>query len=170
MKILSKIIYDTFAKKLPDSGNAILGNISKKIRNYLYRKLTGSKGKNINIQKGCYFDRNVFLGNNSGIGCNSFIQGPTVIGDNVMMGPDVIIYTANHEFKNTDIPMIEQGFQERKKVSIESDVWIGARVIILPGVHIGKGSIIGAGAVVTKNVEEYSVVGGVPAKVIKKRK
>jgi maltose O-acetyltransferase len=66
--------------------------------------------------------------------------------------------------------MIDQGFKDKEPVIIEDDVWIGARVIILPGVKIGKGSIVGAGAVVTKDVEPYSIVAGVPAKLIRKRK
>ena len=80
------------------------------------------------------------------------------------------IITVNHNTERIDIPMREQGSLPPQKVTICDDVWIGARVIILPGVTIGKGSIIAAGAVVTKNVPEYAVVGGVPAKVIKYRK
>ena len=89
---------------------------------------------------------------------------------NVMMGPNVSIYTSNHKFDRTDIPMIKQGNSETKPVIIENDVWIGANVIILPGVTIHEGSIIAAGAVVTKDVECYTIVAGNPAKVIKKRK
>ena len=66
--------------------------------------------------------------------------------------------------------MWQQGFTEVDPIVIEDDVWIGARVIILKGVTIGKGSIIGAGSVVTKDVEPYSIVGGNPAKLIRKRK
>lgn len=168
--MLKEIIYKSLAKKLPMSESRPFGNISKIIRSSLYKGITGSKGKNINIQKNCYFEKDVIVDDNSGLGINSIIHGPTTIGKNVMMGPDVIIYTANHEFKLTNIPMIEQGFQKKRKVIIEDDVWIGARVIILPGVKIGRGSIIGAGAVVTKDVEEYSIVAGVPAKIVKKRK
>ena len=86
------------------------------------------------------------------------------------MGPDCIIYTQNHNFSNISIPMDQQGFQEEKEVIIEDDVWIGGRVIILPGVKIGKGSIIGAGAVVSKNVDPYSIVVGNPARKVKTRK
>ena len=86
------------------------------------------------------------------------------------MGPECIIYTRNHAFSRTDIPMREQGFSEEKPVYIGDDVWIGGRVTILPGVHIGKGAIVGAGAVVTKDVPEYSIVGGNPAKIIRFRK
>ena len=86
-----------------------------------------------------------------------------------MMGPEVVIYTSGHKHDRLDIPMIEQGSSETYPVIIGNDVWIGRRAIIMPGVTIGDGVIIGAGAVVTKNVEPYVVVAGVPAKVVKKR-
>ena len=86
-----------------------------------------------------------------------------------MMGTDVNIITRNHRFDRTDIPMMEQGFEEERPVYIGNDVWIGDRVLILPGVHIGDGSIIAAGAVVTKDVPPYSIVAGVPARKIRDR-
>lgn len=165
-----KILYKLIAVHLPDSDSVFFGNISKKIRAFLFKKYTGCKSKNLNIQKNCSFGKNVSLGDNSGIGKNSIINDYTYIGKNVMMGPEVIIYTRNHKFDSIDIPMIEQGFQNVKKVFIGDDVWIGARVIILPGVKIGNGVIIGAGAVVTKDVDNYSIVAGVPARVVKKRR
>ena len=85
------------------------------------------------------------------------------------MGEDVTIITRNHRFDRTDIPMMEQGFCEEKPVFIGDDVWIGDKVLILPGVKIGTGCIIAAGAVVTKDIPDYSVAAGVPAKVIKQR-
>ena len=110
------------------------------------------------------------LGDNSGIGIRAQINGKVIIGNNVMMGPDVCIYVRNHAFDRTDIPMNLQGFTPEKPVVIEDDVWIGARVIILPGVHIGTGAVIGVGAVITKNVPDYAVVGGNPARILKMRK
>lgn len=80
------------------------------------------------------------------------------------------IMTSIHNTERTAIPMFQQGHLPKRKVTICDDVWIGARVIILPGVTIGTGSIIGAGAIVTKDVPEYAVVAGTPAKVIKYRK
>ena len=87
-----------------------------------------------------------------------------------MMGTNCIIYTVNHRFDNLTIPMRLQGNQASLPVIIDDDVWIGGRVTILPGAHIGKGSILAAGAVVTKDVPEFAVVGGNPAKIIKYRK
>jgi maltose O-acetyltransferase len=112
----------------------------------------------------------VALGDNSNIGQNAQLLGPVSIGANVMMGPEVLIFTNNHCFERTDVPMIDQGLSEVLPVKIEDDVWIGARVIILPGVTIGSGSIIGAGSIVTKSVPPFSIAAGNPAKVIKIRK
>lgn len=86
-----------------------------------------------------------------------------------MMGTGVKIYTRNHAFSDLAIPMCQQGFQETKPVVIEDDVWIGANVIILRGVHVNKGAIIGAGSIVTKDVPGYAIVAGNPAKTIRYR-
>ena len=88
----------------------------------------------------------------------------TTIGRNVKMAPDVIICTENHRYTKETF----EGFV-KKPVMIDDNVWIGYRVIILPGVHVGRNAIIGAGAVVTKDVLPYAIVGGVPAKVLKMR-
>lgn len=124
----------------------------------------------MNIEKGAVFSSSVELGDYSGIGVRAQIGGRTIIGKHVMMGPDVNIYVRNHMFNRTDIPMDQQGYSDDRPVIIGDDVWIGARVIILPGVHIGTGSVIGAGAVVTKDVPDYAVVGGNPAHILKMRK
>ena len=86
-----------------------------------------------------------------------------------MMGPNVTILTHTHIIDRTDIPMGQQGMRIAEVV-IGNDVWIGMRVIIMPGIKIGDGAVIGAGAVVTKDVPDFAIVGGVPAKIIKYRK
>ena len=98
-----------------------------------------------------------------------FIQGAS-IGNDVMIAPNVSILNRAHEFRSVDISMVDQGVSELLNPIIEDDVWIGRNAIILPGIKIGKGSIIGAGAVVSKNVEQFAIVGGVPAKLIRYRK
>jgi len=103
------------------------------------------------------------------IGADSIIgSGAEVtIGNDVLMGPQVLIYPLNHRIA-LGIPMRLQPF-DCKPVVIGNDVWIGARCIILPGVTIGDGAVVAAGAVVTKDVPRNAVVGGVPASVRKMR-
>jgi acetyltransferase-like isoleucine patch superfamily enzyme len=110
------------------------------------------------------------VGNHSNIGPYSYIgcSGKITIGNNVMISPRVSIYAENHVFDNPEILMKEQGVTQAP-VIIEDDCWIASNSIILAGVTIGKGSVIAAGSVVTKSVPPYSVVAGVPAKVIKQR-
>lgn len=110
------------------------------------------------------------IGNSSAIGAQSFIsgQGGINIGDNVIMGPGVKIFSENHNFYDLNIPIRLQGVS-RRGVNIGNDCWIGANTIILDGVTIGNGVVIAAGSVVTKSVEDYSVVAGVPAKLLKNR-
>lgn len=98
------------------------------------------------------------------------LMGRIEIGNYVMMGPDVKIYTRNHETGTSETPMVFQGAQEERPVVIDDDVWIAANVVILPGVHIGRGAILGAGCVVRRDVPEYAVMMGNPAQVVKYRK
>jgi len=168
--IIGKTIYIILAKHLPASYSRIALGLSRRIRGICGKLILEKCGENVNIEKGANFASSIRLGDNSGIGIRADI-GPRVdIGNNVMMGPECIIYTVNHNFDRTDIPMNEQGFQTVNPVFIGDDVWIGGRVTILPGVRIGDGAIIAAGAVISKDVPSYAIVGGVPAKVLKYRK
>lgn len=127
-------------------------------------------GKNTNIERYAYFTPGLTLGDRSGIGIRCEIYGEVTIGRDVMMGPEVVIYTSGHRFDRRDIPMMDQGSTDMRPVTIGNDVWIGRRAIIMPGVTIGDGCVIGAGAVVTKDVPPHCIVGGVPAKVLKSRR
>lgn len=124
-----------------------------------------------NFYGGGEIGEGLIVGNNSNIGSYAYIgcSGFVEIGNNVMISPRVSIYSENHVFSDIDLPMKEQGVH-REFVKIEDDCWIAANSIILSGVTIGKGSVVSAGSVVTKDVPQYSIVGGVPAKVIKQRK
>lgn len=104
------------------------------------------------------------IGPYSYIGCSGFIE----IGSNVMMGPRVNLMSENHNFTNTETPMAQQGVT-REFIKIEDDVWIGVNSTILAGVTIGRGAIIAAGSVVTKDVAPFTVVAGAPARVIRER-
>lgn len=164
---IGRVLYG-FAQYLPESTAAVkIGQ--KQLRALCGRLILAKCGCKVNIEKGAKFGSSVELGNHSGIGVNARICGRCIIGSDVMMGPECMIYTFNHCVDRIDIPMNRQGFTKEKPVIIEDDVWIGARVTILPGVHIGKGSIVAAGAVVTHDVLPYSIVAGVPAKLVRMR-
>jgi maltose O-acetyltransferase len=128
-------------------------------------------GKQINIEQGANFGtgRDISIDDYSGIGVNCSVRGPLIIGKNVMMGPEVIILTSLHGFDRIDIPMTQQDSSLKKKVIIGNDVWIGTRVIILPGLTIGNGVIIGAGSIVTRDIPDYAIVAGNPAKIVRFR-
>lgn len=118
----------------------------------LFPPFSADYGQNITVGK------NVFINS----GCCFQDQGGIEIGDNVLIGQQVVIDTINHDLRP----------DKRKNmlpasVKIGNNVWIGAHATILPGVTIGRGAVIAAGAVITKDVPENAVVGGVPAKVIK---
>lgn len=90
-----------------------------------------------------------------------------VIEDDVMMGCGVHFYINNHKFDRLDISLIDQGYYPDEMIVLKKGCWIGANAIILPGVTIGRNSVIGAGSVVTKSVPDGVVAAGIPAKVIK---
>ena len=109
------------------------------------------------------------MGGYSDIGYCCRLQGRCVIGEHVMMAPECQVWTQNHDTKRLEGKPWLSGNTPERPVTIHDGVWIGSRVIILPGVEIGEGAVIGAGAVVTKDVPAYAIVGGNPAHVIKYR-
>lgn len=108
------------------------------------------------------------IGNNVGISQNCFFAAREMIeiGNDVIIGPGVSLFSENHNYERSDKLIRLQG-ETRKAIVIEDDVWIGANATILAGVHIGKHSVIGAGAVVTKDIPSNSVYAGNPARSIK---
>lgn len=161
-------IYYKIAYFLPVSYSRF-GRLAKWLRATCASAFLEYVGKNVNIERRAMITSTMRIGDNSGIGIGAHIHGKVIIGSNVMMGPNVTIYTTNHQTARTDIPMCQQGFCKMKPVIIGDDVWIGGNVTILPGVTIGNGAIIAACAVVTKNVPDYAVVAGNPAVVKKYR-
>ncbi len=177
MRRIYSITYHLIGWMLPDSyyslrlfGKSYHIKLGLYVRRFLASHMIDYCGKNVNIEKGAKFNRHLSLGNNSGIGYKSSVAPYTTIGDNVMMGPEVVMYSRNHNIDRTDIPMCQQGFKDFEPIIIGNDVWIGRRVIILPGVNIGDGCVIGAGAVVAKDLPPYSIAVGNPAKVVRNRK
>ena len=113
-----------------------------------------------------YVNRNLITGQYCHFGDGCYIGQNVTLGNYVMCGPEVVIAMGDHNFKSPGIPIIFSGQPKIRKTIIGDDVWIGYRALIKPGVNIGDGSIIGMGAVVTKDVPAYSIVGGTPAKIL----
>ncbi len=171
-KTIGQILFYGIGRHLPSHVCPIkvVGKLSTRFRYFCGRLMLKECGENVNICKGSKFSSKVTIGNNSGIGIRAEISGECHIGDYVIMGPDCQIWTENHNISDITVPIKYQGNTPEKPVYIGNDVWIGSRVMILPGVHIGNGAVIGGGAVVAKDVPEYAVVVGNPAKVVKYRK
>ena len=170
IRTLCYFLYYCFARHLPATGLPYsLG--AGHIRRFLARGMLDGCGKKVNIEHGAFFasGKGITIGNHSGLGMGCRVAGPLEIGDDVMMAPGVTIVTQNHETSDLTRPMRLQT-APKHKVTIGNDVWIGANVIILPGITIGNGCIIAGGAVVTHNVPDYAVVGGNPARIIKDRR
>jgi maltose O-acetyltransferase len=145
------------------SEHVIFGSIRK-----IVFKLAGLKiGRGSTIHMGVRFfaPRGITIGSDTVIGFGSFLDGraPLKIGNHVDIASEVMVYNSEHNLESPYFEAIEE------KVEIGDYAFIGPRAIILPGVKVGRGAVVAAGAVVTKDVEEYSIVAGVPAKVIGER-
>ncbi len=114
--------------------------------------------------------KGLIVGNNVGMGTHGFYgcAGGVEIGDNTIFGNYVSVHSENHVFSKLDTPIRQQGVT-RQGIKIGKDCWIGAKVTILDGAKIGDGCVIAAGAVVRGEIPPYSVIGGIPAKIIKSR-
>lgn len=168
-------------KRIQDRGQTLslmLNNLSidkEKERSELIHKLLGYVGTDVKIYNPFRVDlgKNIEIGDYSLINqnCTFLDTGPIKIGKRVLIGPDVKIYTAVHDIDYKKRYLCIDGKYQiqtsEQEVVIEDDVWIGGGAIILPGIHIGKGAVIGAGSVVTKDVNENEIVAGNPAKKIK---
>lgn len=142
-------------------------------RYIFYRILLKSLSSFILIYPGVYLTHTygIRIGKNCSINTGAILdgRGEITIGDYVMIGPHVYITSSSHDYKNISTPMSLLG-HSMKPVVIKNDVWIGANVTILGGVTIGNGVVIGSGAVVAKDVPDYYIIGGIPAKKIGFRK
>ncbi len=165
------LVYYGFAQYLPTQ--PMPGwRFAYRLRRLLVRLLFASCGAECIVKSRAYFGdgAGIVIGDRSQLGQGCRVENDLAMGDDVIMGPDVIIMSSSHAFQRTDITIREQGAAARRPVTVGDDVWIGTRVIVLPGVHIGSHSIIGTGAVVTKDVPEWSIVAGVPGRVIRDRR
>lgn len=137
---------------------------------YLSRKMKiRSLGIGCQLGKGSKV-KNAVLGDYASFGPQCEFNGPVIIGDLTMLSSEVLVIGQDHEAFNNQLPMrIAFPKKQRPITVIEADCWIGARVIIMEGVRIGRGSVVGAGSIVTKSIPPYSIAVGTPAKVIKFR-
>lgn len=140
----------------------------KEKRDNLLKQILGYEAENLVLLSPfiCDYGKNIRLGKNVFININSyFMDGANItVGDNVFIGPSCGFYTANHPL---DYQTRNQGLEQALPIHIGNNVWIGANVNVLAGVHIGDGCVIAAGSIVTKDVEANTVAGGIPCKHIK---
>lgn len=171
MKFLFAVLYYGLFRHLPRNETPVLGKLSKAARRKAAQVLFKKCGEDVNINRGAYFGKGqlIEIGKGSSIGQQCQLANDVSLGEYVMMAPEVIIFSVGHMTARTDIPMVQQGNTPPRRVSIGNDVWIGQRSIILPGVVVGNGAVIGAGSVVTKDVDPFTIVAGNPARVIKSR-
>ena len=168
------ILYYGFAKHLPKSTVPIIGPIAKHLRRACVEHLFAECGPLINVEQGAYFGNGKqirVLGEKVGLGKNFCCHCRILtMHSHIMMGEDVLFQGGGHVFDNPNVLIDESGNLPDTPLEICDDVWIGARTIVLPGCkRIGAHSIIGAGSVVTKDVPDYAIMGGNPAKVIRMR-
>jgi acetyltransferase-like isoleucine patch superfamily enzyme len=181
-KIKQYPIIVTYVKPVYRKGRAVLSRLSFFRKKYSMHKTAIVKnrklvhiGNNAEIQEYVIiktFDGIVSIGANTQINPFTVIYGCSDIriGNNVMIAPHCMIVSGTHNHHQTDIPMRFAGSPSKGPIVIEDDVWIGANCTIVDNITIGTGAVIGANSVVTKDVPSFSIVGGVPAKIIGARK
>ncbi|KAF2081183.1 CatB-related O-acetyltransferase [Flavobacterium sharifuzzamanii] len=169
MRNFIKKILLYFLNTVENKENVVLSGFSRGIQNVTF------KGKNA-VPDRCNFSGSIEIGYGTTLGYNNFFGGDITIGKYCQIGADVAIHSSNHPIHYLSTYINKNLFdgelnslKENKKVVIGNDVWIGHNVIIVGNVTIGNGAILAAGSVITKDVLPYSIVGGVPAKIIKKR-
>lgn len=149
----------------------IPGRIGRFVRGNVYSWVLNTDGPmdvgeltNIRGPSGLRCGRRVSMSRGVQLTCG----GGLTIGSNVLIGPGTFVITNGHRMDRLDIPMYDQGLYN-KPVVIGNDVWLGANVVVLPGVEIGDGAVVAASSVVTQNVPPRTVVAGIPARVVKSR-
>jgi acetyltransferase-like isoleucine patch superfamily enzyme len=154
----------------------MITSILNRIRNFILFELRYpwiKTGKNVHCQYSAFFSsphRDITLGNNVGIGPGCYFVCDTLIGDKVFIAACVAFLNSDdHNYDIVGKAIWDSGRGDKYKIIVEDDVWIGHGAIILSPVRIGRGAIVAAGSVVTKDVPSYSIVGGNPARLIKWR-
>ncbi len=136
----------------------------------IFRNVTIGSNVNIgdNVEIRCNKSNKISIGDNCTVNRNSLIMGMVSIGNYCMIAPNCVVVGSNHVFSDISKNIKEQGIHS-KGIKIEDNVWLGANVVVLDGVNIGKGSVIGASSVVTKNIPPNCIAVGNPCKIIKVR-
>lgn len=162
IKISGNVVFEDYSEIQGLSKNGIKFGKNVTIGSFAMIRPSGYYGREIG--------EGFIIGDNSNIGAYSYVgcAGQVIIGNNVLLGPRISLLPEQHRFLSTNLSIKDQGC-ERGKIIIEDNCWLGANCSILSNVIIKQGSIIATGAVVTKSFEENSIIGGVPAKLIKKR-
>lgn len=169
LRSLPVLLYYLIGKNLPRSfwpG----GRLFSDIRVALIRLSGCQVGKDCEIESGIDIGLRpkLTIGDRCQINANVSMRN-VCIGNSVLIAPGCVILDRQHAFDRTDVPIRDQGVLHFETSVLEDDVWLGQNVIVMPGIHIGRGAIIGAGAVVTKNIPPNGIAVGVPAKVIRLR-
>ena len=165
-----------------ERGARVRGNVTLGRRTFIAAgaELVAGRGEEIILGSGCMVHRGALLypyggriviGDNVGINpyCVIYGHGGVTIGNDVMIATGCVIIPANHNIGDPNVPMHSQGLTA-KGIVIEDDVWLAARVTVLDGVRIGRGAVIGAGAVVTRDIPAHAIAVGVPARVVGSRR
>lgn len=170
LRILALTLYYGVAQYLPTQ--PVPGwRLAYSVRRLLLRYIVAHCGEGVVVKSRAYFGtgQHIRVGDRSQLGRNLRAECDLELGADVVMGPDVVLMSSAHAFEAIQIPINQQGALPTRPIIIGNDVWIGTRVIVLPGVRIGDKAVIGAGSVVTKSVPAGAIVAGNPAHVIRYR-
>lgn len=175
-KMLKRFLVEARASQIgPDRPLTHWMMHSQSLGRRLCRQKFGSFGEGSWVQPGCYvrnthkihFGRDVILRTCSTLAPTDVDGGEIIVEDFALLGPDLYIVTGSHRFDNPDLPIYDQGAGKVGSVIIRKGAWLGARVIVLPGVEIGESAAIGAGSIVTNSIPPRCLAVGNPARVIR---